>query len=71
MKQGKNIAIPKKNDENHIGRIYVLPTENGYEGWYGYTMEDVGQYRIGYGISYDRKNWIRLGDIYFKYIIGF
>lgn len=57
-REGK-IALHKKKGENHIGRISVVETPNGYEGWYGYTTEDVGQYRIGYAISYDGKEWIR------------
>lgn len=55
----KNNVIPRKSGENHIGRVSVLPTEHGYEGWYGYTLEEGGQYRIGYGVSYDGKEWIR------------
>ncbi len=57
--RNNRIALPKKDGENHIGRISILSSEGGFEGWYGYTKEDNGQYRIGYGTSVDGKEWMR------------
>lgn len=62
-KRVNKMAIPPKEGENHVGRISVLSSENGFEGWYGYTREDDGQYRIGYGTSIDGKEWIRKDEL--------
>lgn len=62
-KHVEKLAIPKKDGENHVGRISILPTEDGYEGWYGYTREENGQYRIGYGTSVNGKEWVRKDNI--------
>lgn len=55
---GKKV-IAHKNGENHIARMCVLPINDGYEGWYCYMDEEVGQYRIGYAVSNDGIEWIR------------
>lgn len=53
------VVLPLKEGENHIARMAVVTHKGNWEGWYSYTDEKVGQYRIGYAVSSNGLDWIR------------
>ena len=52
-----DICIPLTKEEHHISRACVIPSNIGYEAWYGVNS---GQgYRIGHATSINGKTWCR------------
>lgn len=58
-RQGR-VALELEPGEFNIARFCVMPSEQGYRGWYSVNRGD--GYRIGYAESPDGLTWNRLDD---------